>query len=141
MTLLCAAVDQILLMRRFGGTVIEAEVVPASRFEALMTKDFLDVPDRAAIEQKLGCSCMPEQMGRDALIQTGKRSMPREWSPDIWPFKAPKPVVCGEQSCMLIVSRVQVTADPMQRTLGEEDHSFLAALPDDLGFGVLEVDL
>jgi hypothetical protein len=40
-------------MGGLGCPVVQAQVVAAGGFKALMTQDFLNVTDRAAIEEKL----------------------------------------------------------------------------------------
>jgi hypothetical protein len=49
-------VHQVLLMRQLCRPFIEAEIVAAGRFQALMAENFFDMTHRAAIEEKLlGC--------------------------------------------------------------------------------------
>lgn len=44
-------IDQITLVRLLGGTVVEAQVIPARGFQALMAEDLLDVANGTTVEQ------------------------------------------------------------------------------------------
>ena len=44
------SISEILVVRLLRSAMIDAEVVPAGRFKPRVTKDFLDVSDRTAIE-------------------------------------------------------------------------------------------
>ena len=51
-------VNQISLMSRFGGSMVETQVVAAGGFQAFVAENLFDVADRAAVKQKLGRGSM-----------------------------------------------------------------------------------
>ena len=70
-------------MRRLRRPPVKTEVVPASRFKALMSEDFLDVSHRAAIKQKLCRGGVPEQMRPDRLVEAGNSAVSIKGTPDV----------------------------------------------------------
>ena len=99
-------------MRGFGCPVIEAQIVAAGCLQPFVPKNLLDMPHRTAIEEKLGCSRMPQQMGCDALTQARKNTVTGEGSPDICASKAPKSVACHKERRITIASCLKISADP-----------------------------
>ena len=128
-------------MGQLGGSMIQPKVVPACRFQPLVAQDFLDVPDRAAVEQKLSRRGMPEQVGRDVLVDAGEFAVTEEWPPDVRPFEPILAVLPDEQCWVRIGSHSQVPGDPLERPNGKENRAFLVSLADDSGFAAGKVNV
>ena len=87
-------VHQVLLMRQLCRPFIEAEIVAAGRFQALMAENFFDMTHRAAIEEKLlGCRV---PCGRTGLFNPASLRVPGERPPDFAPVQTRDPVLRNE---------------------------------------------
>lgn len=58
--LLARAVDKILLVSGLRRPAVQAQIVAAGGFKALVPKDLLDVTNRTAIEKQLGRRSVPQ---------------------------------------------------------------------------------
>ena len=85
---------QVLLVRGLGGAVVEPKIIPACSFQPFMAEDFLDMANRAAIEEKLSRGCVAQQMGRHALLDSGETPVLGKWPPDVRTFQPPFSICC-----------------------------------------------
>src|SRR5262245_29608427 len=89
-------------MGLLSGPVIEAEIIAASGFQALVSKYFLDMSDRTTIKKHLRGRRVPKEMRSYRLVNTGKLSIAIKETPDIRTLQ-PRFAVLRNKQCWMIV--------------------------------------
>ena len=86
--------------------------------------------DRAAVEKKLRCCGVSEDVRGDWLYETRELSAPAEGAPDVGSLEAPLGVSRYENRRVGIRAQGEIRVDPVESTVSQESCPLLAAFPD-----------
>ena len=130
-------------MRRLGGASIQTQIVATRRIEPLMTKKLFDMSNRTAVEEECRGHGMPENMRTHRLCYARPPSIDRKGVLDpVTLPEAARGITLGDKECLIVIPPPgEVTLKPQERTVRKEEHAFLIAFPNDLGFFTLPVDI
>jgi hypothetical protein len=109
---------------------IEAEVVSTRRLQPFVSKQGLDVPDRAPVKQERRGHRVPQHMRGHSLLEARQPRKPLEGrlhgvvSQAVW--RVPSR---DEEGLFVVSPATEIAFKPLHRSVGEEEHPLLVPFP------------
>jgi hypothetical protein len=105
---------------------VEPEVVPTRRIQTLVSKQLLDVPDRAAAEQESRGHRVPKHMRGHLLLEARQPGKSIEGSFHGVIAQAARRVPSSdEQGLFVVPPATEIAPKPFQRSIHEKEHPLL----------------
>lgn len=109
---------------------IEAEIVSTRRLQPFVSKQGLDVPDRAPVKQERRGHRVPQHMRGHSLLEARQPRKPLEGrlhgvvSQAVW--RVPSR---DEEGLFVVSPATEIAFKPLHRSVGEEEHPLLVPFP------------